>query len=79
MKDFAGNEINEAAMTQAIAAIDWSSTEGDNRMKIEWGYCVGCEAHRWLILDDKGVWQGCRHSYEEAVRFIDLRQPYPCD
>jgi len=29
MKDFAGNEIDEAAMTQAIASIDWSSTEGD--------------------------------------------------
>lgn len=26
MKDFAGNEIDEPAMTKAIAAIDWSTT-----------------------------------------------------
>lgn len=30
MKDFQGNEINQDAMTQAIASIDWSKTEGDD-------------------------------------------------
>lgn len=37
-----------------------------------YGYCHGCEADRWLIVDADGKWLGCRRTEHAATEFAAL-------
>lgn len=63
MKDFAGNEINEAAMTRAIANIDWAAA----------GLSVGTRVRSQSMTNTEGIVIDIQRNRRGSVASVLVR------